>query len=302
LNLSSIGTYQRGSYSVTVTNAFGSVTSSVATVSVAWNARIVNLSTRAYASSATPLVPGFTISGSGSKALLLRAIGPTLGVFGVPGTLAQPQMTLFDSSGDVLAIEGPWGDNPAVAATMSQVGAFGLAANSADVAFDESLGGGSYSGQIIGLSGTAGIVLAEIYDADIGPPADRLVNISTRGFVGTGANVMTGGFNVLGTTSETLLIRGIGPTLSEYGISGVLPSTELTIYNSSGQIVATNAGWGGNAVLASLFNLVGAFGLPTNSADSAMVVTLPPGGYTVQLAGQNSATGIGMVEVYEVPE
>jgi hypothetical protein len=119
--------------------------------------------------------------------------------------------------------------------------------------------------------------------------------------VGSGANVLIAGFVVTGTANETVLLRGVGPSLSQFGLTGVLATPKITLYNSSGAMVDTNTVWGGSSSLASTFTQVGAFALPAGSADSVLLETLAPGAYTVELSGVSGATGIALIEVYEVP-
>jgi len=109
------------------------------------------------------------------------------------------------------------------------------------------------------------------------------------------------GFVVAGTGSEMVLVRGIGPSLSAFGLTGVLSNPQLVVKNSNGVTVASNAGWGGTLVLSNAIAKVGAFPLPTNSKDAALLVTLPADAYTVQLSGVNETIGVGLVEIYEMP-
>jgi hypothetical protein len=169
-------------------------------------------------------------------------------------------------------------------------------------------------------SGGTGIALIEAYDYDAytGTPASNLINISTRAFVGTGNDVLVAGFWSIGSTSQTVLIRAVGPGLaaSNSALTGLtLVTPTLTLYDSSGNIIATNTGWGnapvkGNSTVAAgiqpattaIMNSVFASAIASGSADCAMVVTLPPNsGYTAQVNGVNSTTGIALVEVYNVP-
>ncbi len=142
----------------------------------------------------------------------------------------------------------------------------------------------------------------------------RLINVSTRGYVGIGGQTLIGGFVVSGAASETMLLRGDGPTLAAFGVSGSLASPQLVLFDSAGKVIATNTGWGNSpvdgpsTVHATIrqatsvdFAAVGAFGLSSGSADCAMVATLPPGNYTIQVAGVGNTTGIGLVEAYEDP-
>ena len=158
--------------------------------------------------------------------------------------------------------------------------------------------------------------LAEIYDADTGTPTASLVNISARADVGSGANVLIAGFVIQGSQPVQLLLRGVGPALagSPFDVSGVISEPTIGLYDSSSALIATNTGWGnalnpGSSTVAATvrrataadMNAVGAFSLPSGSADCAMVASLPAGSYTLELGGINNSTGVGLVEVYLMP-
>jgi hypothetical protein len=131
----------------------------------------------------------------------------------------------------------------------------------------------------------------------------RLINISTRGAVGTGANILIAGFVVSGNIPETVLIRADGPALAGFGVSGTLSQPVLSVYNGQ-TVIATNTGWstGVNpAHITAADSQVGAFSIANGSGDSALLLTLEPGTYTAQVAGANNTTGVALVEVYEVP-
>lgn len=264
--------------------------------------RLVNLSIRANAGPGEQaLVAGFVIGGSGSKTLLVRGVGPGLAQFGVPGWLADPLLTLYGSGQAVLATSAGWDGNAQVAQVGQSVGAFALAPGSADTALVTSLASGAYTAQVTPDSGSgSGVALAELYDADTGTPAARLVNVSARDGVGTGAGVLVAGFSISGNAPETLLIRAIGPTLAQFGVTGWLPAAQLTVYDSAEDPVASNQGWGGSASLQAAFSASGAFALPSGSADAALLINLPPGVYTAQESGAGAATGVGLIEVYEM--
>jgi hypothetical protein len=228
-------------------------------------------------------------------------VGPTLAGFGVSGVLLNPVLGLYNSSSALMSTNAGWGGGVALADAFVSAGTFALPINSVDTALFQSLAAGTfYSALISGANATTGIALAEIYDVDPGTPATRLTSISARALSGTGSSVLIAGFIIEGNGTEVLLIRGIGPTLTQYGVSGVLASTQLTLFNGASQAIGTNAGWGGGSVLATAFAQYGLFALPANSADSAMIVSLPPGLYTVQLSGTNNTSGIGLIEVYEM--
>ena len=299
-----------GSYTVTVTSGSTSVTSAAATLTVSASAppaagRIVNLSARAnVGTGGNILIAGFVIGGTGSKDVLLRGVGPTLGLapYDVSGVLAAPQLTLINSAGQTVASATAWGGGAALASVFASVGAFALPAGSADSAVEETLPTGSYTSQIAGVGGTSGVALAEIYDADLGSTPSSLVNISARADVGTGGDILIAGFVIQGSQPVTLLLRGVGPTLgTEFGVAGALAQPEITLFNSAGAVMQSNAGWNNSAALATAFSQTGAFSLPAGSADAAMIATLPAGSYTLQLSGVNGSTGVGLVEVYVIP-
>lgn len=264
--------------------------------------RLIDLSARASSGPGNNnLISGFVVSG-GSKTVLLRGIGPSLAQFGVTGFLTDPQL-LLNSGSKVIAANSTWGGGSTLSAAFSQVGAFELSASSKDAAILTTLNSGAYTAQLASVSGSTGVALTEVYDADANnlSSASRLTNISARANVGTGGNVLIAGFVIAGTGTERVLIRGIGPTLSTLGVSGALSNPQLTLTNSSGSTIASNTVWGGQATLATAYQQVGAFPLSPTSFDSAVLVTLAPGSYTAQVSGANGTTGIALVEVYEVP-
>ena len=167
---------------------------------------------------------------------------------------------------------------------------------------------GSYTVQAKGPANNptaSGIVLIEVYDVTQGgPAAPKAVNVSTRGTVGTGSNILIAGFVVNGGVSRRVLIRGAGPTLTSFGVTGVLADPQLTLVDQgSGLTIATNDNWSAGidaSIIASASQLAGAFPFANGTRDSAMIVMLPPGAYTAQLSGVGGGTGVGIVEVYDV--
>jgi hypothetical protein len=284
-------------------NAFIAVgVGGVVSVSGAANpSRIINLSARStVGTGGNILIAGFVVNGTGSKQILLRGVGPTLAQFGITQSLPQSHLALMNSAGSTVAANSVWGGGITLSQAFTAVGAFPLAPNSADAALLQAVGAGAYTAQLSGVSNATGVGLAEIYDADIGPTTAHLSNISARAAVGTGSNVLIAGFVISGNTPETVLIRGIGPALGQFGVSGSLAAPELVLYDSGNNTLQTNSGWGGGATLVQAFASVGAFPLAANSADAAILVTLPPGAYTAEVSGVNGATGVGLAEVYEV--
>jgi hypothetical protein len=264
------------------------------------------------------MIAGFVIGGagtSGSQTVLVRGSGPVLALtpFNLPGVLADPVLTLTNVSsnpGAVVATDTGWGGLSAIASAASSVGAFswGTKATS-DSAVFLPLPAGNYTAEISGASNDTGVALVEVYDAT---PAGtytvsmpRLINLSARVQVGTGANVVFAGFVIGGSGNETVLIRASGPALAAapFNISGTLPDPQLTLTNvgvTPSVVIGTNTGWGGDTTIAGAASSVGAFPWSATSKDSAILVTLPPGNYTAGVQGASGDTGVALVEVYEV--
>lgn len=267
--------------------------------------RLGNLSVRTNAGTGgDTLIAGFVVSGSGARSLLVRGIGPALAAFGVTGALANPAIALY-AAGAELAANDDWGqaaNSSQIAATATSVGAFALTTGSRDAALLRDFTGGGYTAQVSGASGGTGIALMEAYDAG-GASGARLVNLSARSAVGTGGDILIAGFVVTFAT-RAVLVRGIGPTLAAFGVEGALADPKLQIYDAAGRLVAENDDWSsaGNAnAVSTTAASVGAFALAAGGKDAALLLTLPPGAYTAQVAGVNATTGVGLVELYEVP-
>ncbi len=316
LVITGAGGANSGSYTCVVSSFGNSVTSNAAALtvsSVAEPGRLVDISCRSAAGPGEgALIIGFVVGGagtSGPEPTLIRASGPALAQLGVSGSLPDPDLEL-SGPGGVLATNRGWAGNTQIASTASMVGAFPwTSASSQDSALDESLAAGSYSAVISGASGDTGVALGEVYDATPAgsrlPTTPRLVNLSGRAQVGAGPDVLIAGFVIGGATSETVLIRASGPALAQFGISGALADPLLQLYgsgaNGTSALLGSNAGWSGDPQVAAVAASVGAFPWASpNSADSALLVTLPPGAYTAEVSGAAGDAGISLIEVYEV--
>ena len=178
------------------------------------SSRLINVSTRAILGGGQSQILGFVITGAGSKSVLLRAVGPGLAPFGISNPVATPQLQLFSTSGALLAQNAGWGGSSALSAAFAQVGAFGLAANSADAAVLTTLAPGPYTIKVSDLAGVGGTVLSEVYDAAPSPLAatQRLANLSSRGTASSGSGTLVAGFVIAGNSVKSVLIRGVGPT------------------------------------------------------------------------------------------
>jgi len=311
LVLSNVQAATLGTYSVVASNLAGGTTSNGATLAfiLSTAGRLSNLSIRSTAGTgAQTLIVGLVIGGAsttGPKPLLIRGVGPALGGFGVPGALSDPVLNVFAGATGVAANDN-WGGDTQVSAVGAQFGAFALgAATSRDAAlYAPAFGAGAYTVQVSGVGGTTGVALAEIYDATATdlfmPSTPRLINVSARTQVGTGADILITGFSISGTTPVRLLIRAVGPALTAFGVTGVLTDPKLDLYEGS-TLLQSNDNWGGGALIANAASSVGAFALDPASRDAVLLVTLPPGAYTAQVSGVNNATGVALVEAYEIP-
>ena len=284
-------------YTLTVTNTVG-VTATTTTNSVAVSGvttRLVNISALGSITPTNTYTVGFVVKGTEPKNVLVRGVGPALSAFNVATPLTAPTLTLYDVNSNILGINSGW--NSPLASTFAKVGAFALPANSKDAALMTAFNPGQYTAIVTG--NTSGTALVEIYDASASDPTSRIINLSARGMLASG-NTLTAGFIIQGNTTETVLIRAVGPSLANYSVPGVLATPKLTVYNSAGTAIVTNSGWANNATLSSTAATVGAFPLTAGSADCAAVLTLQPGAYTATVTGLNGNSGNVLLEVYEV--
>ena len=252
------------------------------------------------------LITGFVIEGVVPKTLLIRAVGPTLSNYEVGGFLEDPTLSLFREK-EKIATNDDWSlsDNRAemVSAAMT-VGAFPLAEDSKDAAILTHLDPGAYTVKVSGINQTTGVSLVEVYDVEPDADGSRLVNISGRAQVGTGANILIPGFVVDGSTGKKYLIRAIGPSLSTLGVTGALEDPKLAVFQDKTEI-ATNDNWGDVAnfdELRAASVRVGAFELNPDSADAAVYLPLDSGRYTIKVSGVGGTTGVALVEIYEVEQ
>jgi len=266
--------------------------------------RITNLSIRSQAGTGNQtLITGFSLSGTGTKPLLVRATGPALAGFGVPGTLADPKIDVAPLGGTTLATNDDWAGTTALRNAFAAVGAFPLTdAAGKDAALIVTPGVGGYTATVTGANNGTGVALVEVYDAGSGN-ALRLTNLSARTQVGTGADALVAGFTVSGNVPKKLLIRATGPTLGVFGVGGTLVDPVLEIRPLGvDNVVATSDDWRGTVALKAAYASVGAFPFATDtSKDAAIAIELPPGGYTATVSGKNSTTGVALIEVYELP-
>lgn len=240
-------------------------------------------------------IGGFIITGSASKHVLLRAIGPSLTQLGVPGALADPVLELHGPGGFVTVTNNNWRDDPAQEALIL---ATGLApSDDLESAIDANLVPGAYTAIVRGNNDTTGVGLFEVYDLGL-TGSGKLANISTRAFVSTGDEIVIAGF-ILGSHAgnDRIAVRGIGPSLTLLGVPDALANPTLDLRDNNGALIMANNDWQDDPAQAA--ELLAAGLALTNDLESGIATVLPPGLYTVLLAGFNSGTGNGVVEVYD---
>ena len=285
---------------VTATDANGATASQSFDVTVTSTpVHAANISTRLQIGSGDDaLIGGFIVLGDAPKRLMIRAIGPSLSGVGVTNALSNPTLELHDGTGALVASNDNWQYAPNKRDIMSS----GLAPTDPNesailTTLSATSSGSAYTAVMRSVSGTSGIGLVEVYDLDSGP-GSSLLNISTRGNVQTGDNVMIGGFIVAGNGSQRVLVRAIGPSLGAFGVADPLADPTLTLYDSQGSQIDFNDNWQDNPAQAEIEATMIA---PTDPKESAVLQTLAPGGYTAIVRGVGSATGTGLVEVYVLP-
>jgi len=262
--------------------------------------RLINVSTRGFVDAGENiLIAGIVISGDTPRRVLFRGIGPSLTAFDVPNALQSPSISLFKGS-DLIVSHNQWPSHQidGIQEANTRTGAFAITPENGDVAFIADLDPGVYSLHLGSNDENSGNALIEAYEIDPNSPdTGRFINISTRGFAGEGDSVMIAGFAIPPGPDRTLLIRGIGPGLASFDVTGFLSNPTIQVISENSPI-AENDDWTGSEV-AQAAQAVNAFPLPVGSADAALITTLPTGIYSVILSGA-AATGVALVEVYEV--
>ncbi|MFL6537631.1 MAG: matrixin family metalloprotease, partial [Chthoniobacterales bacterium] len=250
---------------------------------------LVNISTRMNVGTGdNVLIAGFIIQGTQPKKLLLRAAGPSLAQYGVANSLSDSVLELHDSTGALIQQNDNW----QTGGQFSEINASGKApTNPAEAALIATLNPGTYTAIVRGANNAQGVALVEGFELDT--PATKMVNLSTRGSIGTGDNVMIAGFQVQGGSSKKVIVRALGPSLTQYGVQGALANPLLELHDSSGALVSSNDDWSSSS---QKLEIIASTDAPPNPLDSAIVATLAPGSYTAIVRGVNGLTGIGLVE------
>ncbi|WP_414660826.1 lamin tail domain-containing protein [Horticoccus sp. 23ND18S-11] len=272
-------------------------------------ARLTNLSIlTSIATAGDNFTMGYVVGGagtSGTKPILIRAAGPTLGAapFNIGGSLGDPKLETYAGSTKTGENDN-WGGTTTLSNAFAAVGAFAyFSPASLDAAVLASIAAGDNSVRVSASGNGTGTVIAELYDSTASTAmtatTPRLVNVSVLKALGTGLTV---GFVIDGAGAKKVLIRAVGPTIgaAPFNVAGAVADPQLQLF--SGQtVIGGNDNWGGTAELTAAFTQVGAFALPATSRDAAIVATLQPGSYTVQVSGVAGTTGVAIVEVYDVP-
>jgi hypothetical protein len=271
---------------------------------------LANLSTRAFVQTGdNVMIGGFIVQGTQPKRVILRAIGPELSQHGVPNAMADPTLELHDGNGALIASNDNW-QHTIIGGiiTGNQVpdiqnsGHAPTAASESAIVAD--LPPGNYTAIVRGVNNTMGVALAEVYD--LSPSLHSILgNISTRSFVQTGDDVMIGGFIIQGGQPKNVIIRAIGPELSQHGVPNFLTDPTLELHNGSGALIASNDNWqhtiiGGIITHDQVQDIQNSGHAPSDASESAIIANLPPGNYTAIVRGVNNTMGVALVEVYDL--
>src|SRR5438477_311279 len=278
-------------FMVSVTDNIHAVAYDAVIVKVMPHVRMANISTRVAVGTAQNVaIAGFIINGDSPKEVMVRALGPSLTPFGVAGALSDPMLDLRDDAGNQIATNDNWKDSQEQAIVDT-----GFApANDSESAILATLPPGNYTAIVNGNGGTTGVGLVEVYELD---STSRLLNISTRGFVGGGDNVLIAGLILNGTDNGTICFRALGPSLATFGVQGVIADPRLDLFDAQGTKVGANNNWKDSQQSA-----IQSVGLaPANDTEAALLTDLVPGNYTAIVSGAGGATGVGLVEAYHLP-
>ena len=251
---------------------------------------LVNVSTRVSVyTDDNVMIGGFIVSGDADKTVVLRAIGPSLVSAGVKGALIDPLLELYDSGGILIAQNDNWNSLP----PESVPSGFELADPNESI-ISATLPPGIYTAVLRGVNGATGVALCELYD--LAPDKASIRNISTRGVVGTGDDVLIGGFIIGGDESTRVMVRAIGPSLASFGVEGALPDPILELHSADGSLIYENDDWRSEQEQQILDSTLA----PADDRDSAIIATLSPGNYTAIIRGKSNNTGVALVEVYNL--
>ncbi len=273
-------------------------------------ATLSNLSARSFVQTGdNVMIGGFIVQGPGTKRVIIRAIGPELSQYGVPTPMADPTLELHDGTGALIGRNDNWQTTIIGGIiTHDQVQDIQNSGHAPRDARESVIIGdlspGNYTAIVRGVNETTGIALVEVYD--IGTDTTSILsNISTRSFVQTGDNVMIGGFIVQGTGTKRVIIRAIGPELSQYGVPTPLADPTLELHDGTGALIGFNNDWqhtviGGIITHDQVQDIINSGHAPSDALESAIIADLPTGNYTAIVRAVNIEVGTALVEVYDL--
>jgi uncharacterized delta-60 repeat protein len=260
------------------------------------SASFQNLSARAHVFTGEQiLIDGFIVEGSENKTVLIRGLGPSLAGFGILNFLANPTLSLFDHTATLIAANDNW----QTAANSNQIPVGLRPTDPRESAILTTLQPGAYTAFLQGKGATTGIGLAEIYDVDPSVNA-QATNLSGRGFVGSGNDVLIGGIIIGGGPTgsvQRVLVRALGPSLGSTGVTSPLANPTLSLRDANGNVIANNDNWQDSQQA----DIAATGKAPPNTKESAILALLAPGNYTAVVAGKNGTTGVGLIEFYSLP-
>ena len=277
--------------------------------------QLTNISTRALVETGDNVViGGFIVQGSAANRVIIRAIGPELTQHGVANALHNPTLELHDGMGALIASNDNW-VTTIIGGIITQnqvrdiMNSGHAPSNGLESAIIADLPPGNYTAIVRGVNDTTGVGLVEVYDLN-NPgtvPSSILRNISSRSVVLTGDDVMIGGFIVQGSGTKRVIVRAIGPELTQYGVQNVLTDPTLELHNGRGALIASNDNWqttvlGGIITRDQVMDIQSSGHAPTQSSESAIIADLPPGRYTAIVQGKNIIVGVALVEVYDLDQ
>jgi len=286
-----------GTYSRTVTFSATGLPNKVVVVNLTLTASrsgpagLANVSTRVFIQTGDDvMIGGFIVAGDVPKSVILRAIGPSLAAFGVSGAMADPALRLYDSTGAVIASNDNWRSDQS-----QTIEATGLAPiDDREAALVTTLPPGAYTAVVNDENNNPGVALFEFYDLD--PASSQLANLSTRGKVETADSVMIGGFMLGGDQPTRIIVRAIGPSLTQVGVPDALVDPMLELHDGDGALVAQNDNWRSDQEQQILDSALA----PSDDRESAIIATLNPGPYSAIVRGAGNSTGVALFEIYKL--
>jgi hypothetical protein len=289
VTINSSGTY---TFLLSADDSIHAVAYDAIVVRVTGHNALANLATRVQVGAANNVaIAGFIVVGNSGKQIVVRGLGPSLASAGVEGALSDPVVELYDSGGTLLASNNDWQQGQAQALRDANL----APSNQFEAAVVAMLPPGAYTAILRGNGSAAGIGLVEVYDLQ--PSASsKLANLSTRGLVGGGQDVMIGGTIITGPDNARVVFRALGPSLAGAGIANPIGDPHLDLFDGNGARIFSNDNWKDSQQAA----IANAGLAPTHDLESAILADLPPGNYTAVVTGMTASPGVALVEAYHL--